>query len=204
VLELRIELTGDWDEARSVLRRGPLLVRRAMDEVLQAEARHAADVMGQALENGGPEGRKTRPLKPLTLLARRLAGIRGDAPLYATRTMRRAMVVNRIPRGYFAGVPSLRYRGRDLARIAKVHEYGAGPYLVKMTLKMRRFLFGVLFKDRPVGRRSRGGKAGYIMVRIPARPFVRPVARREFAMSRLVPRVGRAFMRATRGRLGRT
>lgn len=204
MLDLDIELTGDWDEAGDVLRRGPVLVRLAMDDVLQSEARHAVEAMGHALENGGPEGRKTRPLKPLTLLARRLAGIRGNSPLYATGTMRRALTVKPIPRGYFAGVPAVRHRGRDMARIAKAHEYGAGPYLVKMTPKMRRFLFGVLLKGQPAGRRRRGGKAGYVLVRIPPRPFVGPVARREFARSRLAPRVGKAFMRATRGRLGRT
>ena len=72
----------------------------------------------------------------------------------------------------FVGV--LRKAGKG-ADIAAVHEFGA-TILIRVTDKMRGFLFGVLFAGQPRKESSgKGGSSGgIIVVRIPARPFIRP------------------------------
>lgn len=68
--------------------------------------------------------------------------------------------------------------GKSLANIARIHEFGAGPKAVRMTQKQRAFLMAMY---RRIGtlKVARGG-GGVRIVRIPARPFVRPIFEQRF------------------------
>jgi hypothetical protein len=63
--------------------------------------------------------------------------------------------------------------GKSLFNIARAHEYGAGPKAVRMSPKQRAFL-AMMFKRIGTLKVGKGG-GGVLTIRIPARPFVRPV-----------------------------
>lgn len=69
-------------------------------------------------------------------------------------------------------------RRGNLANVAQTIEYGSGATAieVEMTPAMRRFLFGVLFKKAATAGKISGKKKGFIVYKIPARPFLRPAA----------------------------
>jgi hypothetical protein len=78
--------------------------------------------------------------------------------------------------GAFIGVlRTARARGgKSLCNIARIHEFGAGPKAVRMTPRQRRYLHAMYRQLGYPPRVGRGG-GGVFTVRIPARPFVRPV-----------------------------
>ncbi len=88
--------------------------------------------------------------------------------------------------------------------MAKVQEEGSRPISIRMTPKMRRFLFAMFgrSRNRPVEGPPEGG-TGIIVVRIPARPFLRPVfdkfAKKTVIRQRFLDRVAICF----RGQFGK-
>jgi hypothetical protein len=63
--------------------------------------------------------------------------------------------------------------GKSLYNVARIHEFGAGPKAVAMTPKQRAYLHA-MFKRIGTLKVGKGG-GGVLTIRIPARPFVRPV-----------------------------
>ncbi|MCU0659601.1 MAG: hypothetical protein MUF64_31345 [Polyangiaceae bacterium] len=64
--------------------------------------------------------------------------------------------------------------GKSAADLAKLHEFGAGPFVVRLSPKARRFLFAMLRQSGQERGGSEGGGRGVAVIRIPPRPFLRP------------------------------
>jgi phage gpG-like protein len=159
-----VKLIGQWELSKRILNETPAKLGKAIDIGVKREANYMLRRIVQRFRGGIKP-----PLSPLTVKRRRIGGIRGSRPLVATSDLRNAITV--VPAYHEAFVGVLRTSGRY--NIAVLHENG-GTVVIKMTARMRRFLFGVLFRGsvRPPGR---GGTSGIIVVRIPARPFIGPV-----------------------------
>ncbi len=172
-----VKKTGDWALARRLLTSAPLKLRAAVEMAMRQEAEAIRREIVQGITKQAPGGKGFKPLSPLTLAARRLAGFKGTKALMVKGDLRNAIAA--IVRGdeAFIGVPR---KGKDkdgkpVIDIAELNEYGSKPIIIPMTAKMRRFLFK-LFAEAGVQKRgSLGNAKGVVVMRIPPRPFLRPV-----------------------------
>ncbi len=177
---VKVTKVGDWLKAKEIL--GNPGLGPAIQKALRQEGQYIAGLIKTRLGSGNI----APPLSPLTVAMRKGKGAK---PLNATGALRNGIFVEEEQGSIFIGVKR-EAKGVD---IASVHEFGA-VVVLKMTDRMRRFLFGVLFpqalKKRmvPFGPRARSGK-GFLVIRIPARPFMRPVFETE------APRIPERFMR---------
>lgn len=177
-----IKLTGDWDKAKAIfsnVQRGAF--KRALGVALQREGLFLAGKIVEKLHSGD-----FLPLSKLTIASRMLAGFGGSKPLNVSGALAGAVTVhpnNSTALTKFVGIlRTARAKGNgkgagsNLANLGDIHENGRN-FIVKMTDKMRKFLFGVLFPAAGMTGGGGGGGhgTGYITVRIPPRPFVRPV-----------------------------
>lgn len=167
---------GGWNEARRILRAGPLRFRRAVDRAVLQEAQLYKKEVVRGITTGSPGGKTFEPLSETTLATRRARGMRGTKPLIARGDLRRSISVVKGPfGGAFVGV--LRSaRGSDgqrLVNVAQVHEFGK-TVVVQLTPKARRFLMMIL-RQAGIEPSGGGGGRGIAVVRIPARPFLKPV-----------------------------
>lgn len=178
---------GAWRQTRRILAAGPARVRVAFDAVVLQEALFFQRKAKAGIRSQAPGGRRFRPLSPNTLKIRRFLGFGGTKALIVRGDLLNSITVVSVSRGVaFVGV--LRgAKGRDgqsLVNIAAVHEFGAGPIIIRITPKMRRFLgaAGVFEGDGSGfgGGGGGGGGLGIIVVRIPARPFLGPIRDRFF------------------------
>jgi hypothetical protein len=172
-----IRCTGDWRKAQALLTRGARELGRSVDRALTQEAHALRTALVEGLDKQAPAGQALPPLAPLTIAARQLRRFRGTKVLIRTAELRNALAVIRRASLVFVGIPGTA-RGRDghsLSARAEAHEYGAGPTIVPITPRMRRFLFALY---RQAGRESvqtGGSGAGVVVIQIPPRPFMRPV-----------------------------
>jgi phage gpG-like protein len=127
------------------------------------------------IANQAPGGQAFRPLAATTLAARQLGGFGGSKALIRRGDLRNSVTV--VMDGDEAFVGILRKArgkgGASTANVAEIHEFGAGPFVIPMTPKMRRFLFAMLKKAGIEPTASGTGK-GAVVVTIPPRPFLRP------------------------------
>lgn len=197
--------TGDWGKARRELATlGAKALAVARQAILQ-EAHFLRGKMVEGIREQAPGGQRFKALSPLTLAARRLAGFRGTKALVRTGTLRNAITV--VERGGQVFIGILRTaRGEDgdeLTNVAAVHEFGAGPFVVQITDKMRAYL-GALLEEAgilPAAQSASGGGRGYLVIRIPARPFIGPVFKKfgkpADVRARLQERVAKLLNRST-------
>lgn len=136
------------------------------------------------------------PLAASTLRTRKVRGGRGaraSKPLIKTGDLRNSIDMVPGEGEVFVGVP----RSSGSFRLAEIHELGK-VIVMRMTPKMRAFLFGVLFKNSaPTGG---GSGRGIIVVRIPPRPFIGPI----FESAKHRQRAREIFEEATFSRMGLT
>jgi len=213
-----VKLTGDWDKARAVFNnvsRGAF--KRALGVALHREGLFLAGKIVEKLHSGD-----FQPLSRLTMAARALAGFGGSKPLNVSGALAGAVTVHpnsptsltkfigilRTARrkggqGRGAGGRFTAGAGSNLANLGDIHENGR-DFIVKMTDKMRKYLFGVLFPAAGIDTHGGGGShsTGYITVHIPPRPFVGPVFRQwtPTTPERIMADVGRLL----HGQLGST
>lgn len=177
---MSVHKTGDWALARKMLSAAPAKLKAAVGVALRQEAQLLRKEIVQGITNQSPGGENFKPLSPLTIAARKLAGFGGTKALIVKGDLRNA--ISAIVEGdeAFVGVPRKAQDkdGGSLVDVAKVHEFGAGPFVIPMTPAMRRYLF-VLLKKAGMERGEGSGKR-VVVVSIPARPFLRP-AFKEFA-----------------------
>jgi hypothetical protein len=171
---MTVRKTGDWSKASKMLRAGPLKMRGAIAMALRQEAQLLRKEIVQGITKQAPGGDAMKPLSPLTIAARELAGFGGTKALIRRGDLRNAVTV--VVKGFeaFIGVPrkAKDENGRPVVDVAKVQEFGAGPFIIPMTPAMRRYLF-VLFKKAGVYEKRGNGK-GVVVISIPARPFLLP------------------------------
>jgi len=173
-----VRKTGDWALARKLLTGSPVKLKAAVDTALHQEAQLLRKEIVQGITKQAPGGESFKPLSPLTLAARKLAGFGGTKALMVRGDLRNAIAAIARRGEAFVGVPR-KARGKDkgsLIDVAKVQEFGAGPFVVPMTPAMRRYLFALIRRsgEEPTG----GSGRGVVVVSIPARPFLRPAFKR--------------------------
>ncbi len=173
---MSIRRTGDWDKARALLTDAGRRARRAFQIAVRSEAEQLRRDIVRGLDSQSPGGEAFAPLKALTLISRAAAGLRGRRALIARGALRGAIRVIVRAGEVFVGIPDqLRGRnGQNLSKIAAIHEFGAGPFAIRPTPKMRRFLFAALHRSGAASKSSKSSSDTWI-IRIPARPFLRPV-----------------------------
>jgi len=147
----------------------------------------------EGITNQAPGGTPIAPLAATTLAARKLAGFGGTKALLRRGDLRNSITVVVDGDEGFVGV-SRTARGRggsSVANVAAIHEFGAGPFIVPLTPRMRRFLFAVLRKAGVAPDAGRGTGKGVVVIRIPPRPFLRPAfeAFKKGAQQRFLRRV---------------
>jgi len=184
---------GEWARAGQLLSRAAHGMEGSIQRALRAEAEGLRREIVLGLTNQAPGGDPILPLAETTLAARRLTGFSGTNALIHRADLRNAMSVTLQNLSVFVGVPRKTVRGKSLVDIAKMNEFGFGPIVIRVTEAMRRFLF-VLYREAGM---ERGGGEGHgrgvVIVRIPARPFLRPAFEkwRVGARQRFLGRIGK-------------
>jgi len=169
-----VRKTGDWKKARAILGGAPLRLKRTIEIGVRQEAQLLRRLIVQGITKQAPGGKVFEPLAPLTLAKRQLDGFRGTKALIQRADLRNSITVKHLPGATaFVGVPrtATSSDGKELVKIAEVHEFGSDPIVIPMTDAMRRFL-GVLLDSS--GLRDRRGSAQVVVTQIPPRPFLRP------------------------------
>jgi len=168
--------TGDWDRARSLLAAGPARLRGALGALLEQETQTLRGQIVEGLKSQAPGGKALPPLAATTLAARRMVGAGGIKALLRCGTLPEAIVVRLSGLEAFVGVSggARAGGGKSAADLAKLHEFGAGPFVVRLSTKARRFLFAMLRQSGQERGSSGGGGRGVAVIRIPPRPFLRP------------------------------
>lgn len=184
VAAVRISKTGDWDKASKILGAAPFKIRRAMDRAVLQEAQFFRRKVVEGFRQQAPGGVRFKPLAETTLAIRRFQGFSGSKALIVRGDLRNSVkVVKRNgPAGVEAFVGVLKNArgrgGQSLVNVAEVHEFGAGPIVIPVTPAMRKFLMAAFTQE--LGGFGGGGggglSRGIIVMRIPARPFISPVA----------------------------
>lgn len=184
---IRITPHGDWDRVAVILATTPARLRVAMNRAVLQEAHFFRRKVVEGFRTQAPGGVPFRPLSPITLAIRRFRGFGGTKALTVRGDLRNSITVfNRMTSNgaeAWVGVKrSARGRdGQDLHNIAKIHEFGSRPIVIPVTEAMRKFFFAAMNRAGMTGGGGSGGfKRGFIIVQIPARPFLQPVADRYF------------------------
>ena len=184
---MKILKTGDWGKARAHLRRGPARLKAAMQAAVHQEAHELRKEIVKGLTSQSPGGKSFEQLSPLTIAARRMAGFKGTKALIRRGDLRNAVAAIVRAGWAFVGVPKkARASGKDLVDIAALQENGSEPVVIPKTPRMKKFL-SALLREAGVEPKKGSGKDVVIM-RIPARPFLKPAfdeyvkhARKRFA-----------------------
>jgi hypothetical protein len=179
--------TGDWAQARDAFESMAVKMGEASQTSITQEAHYLRGEMIKGLQDQAPGGKAFKPLSPLTLAARRLAGFRGTKALMVHGDLRNGIRVESLGKGKGSFIGILRTartdEGKNLINIAEVQELGAGPFTIAITDKVRRYL-GLLFKelhgDSAIPRpfwllKAKENAKRVLIMRIPARPFIRPI-----------------------------
>lgn len=161
-----IRRVGKWKEAMAILAAGPARVKAAIPQAVMQEALRLEGAMRRNI------GKGTAPIQ---------ARANGSSkPLLKSGDLRASIHAERDgENGAFIGInKSAPGHGGKVANIAAVHEFGATIMQV-MTEKQRRYLFGVVFKGEARSAAGAGAMHGFLFIRVPARPFVRPTFDKE-------------------------
>lgn len=157
---MQVKQIGDWKLAEKICKAAPGDIKKAMEKAIGLEAQHLAGVIKRNIQRG-----PSPALSKLTQKSRKGAK-GGSKPLNASGDLLGSVTVVQQGAEAFIGIP----RSSGRYNIAVTHEQGR-TIVLNMTDKMRRFLFGVLFKGSPP---KPGSGTRVIVVHIPARPFVQP------------------------------
>lgn len=185
----RFDLIGDWEKAMKVTK--TLTLDKAIQQAVKQEAKLGERMMKENMTRGGnPAGSPFKKLSPWTVAARQLGGTtahprppaKGTKPLIAQGDLRNAITSVVVGSGRetaaFVGVLKQAQGsspgGPEFVNIGNVQEFGK-TIVVRMTPKMVRFLavLAKAAKAPPTGAGKGTGKK-FLVIHIPARPFVRP------------------------------
>jgi phage gpG-like protein len=185
--------TGDWALARELLASAPARLQSAIGIAMRQEAHALRNDIVRGLTSQAPGGEPIKPLIPLTIAARQLKGFGGTKALLVRGDLRNSVSVVVKGDEAFIGVhrSARSGSGASLVNLAELHEFGGPPVIIRITPKMRRYLFGLL---RKAGQSTTGGDGrGVVVVQVPARPFLRPAFNkfREGADRRFLERVAK-------------
>lgn len=198
---------GDWSKAAKVTGSMQQKWEAASKRAVLQEAHYLRGQIVTGLRDGSPGGETFKPLSPITLATRAFAGFKGTKPLVRKADMRNAIAVTNVPGGVFVGIlrSAKSADGKELHNIAEMHENGAGPIVIPITPKSRRFYFAALAHagiDPPASAGGHGPGLAVAIVRIPARPFMGPVFRKDGKPELVRVRFFRSVSQAMGGALG--
>jgi hypothetical protein len=200
--------TGPWGTARRILASSPARIQKAVDVATLQEAHYFRRLVVEGLREQAPGGKAFKPLAPLTLALRKLKNFRGTKALLVRGDLRNSITVNKLgPGAAFVGVlrTAKGRNGQPLANVADLNENGSRPIIIRITQKMRELLgrAAALAGKGSDGKSPTGGgggsssSTGIMVIRIPPRPFLRPVLDEHFkpedVRPRFLARVGRAL-----------
>jgi hypothetical protein len=156
--------------------------RKAADEMTRTEAEALAKQIRGTLRAQGVGGDKFQPLSKMTILIRRkLRGRRGTKALIESGSMLRSVRTHKVvipgrTLAFFVGVhrTARGARGKALANIAEIHEFGTRSYNITVSPRFRVFWNYVLAKTSPGVRPLSARTLTLRHPGIPARPFLRP------------------------------
>jgi hypothetical protein len=177
-----LSLIGQWSKARAIVGSMEQKFKIASDQAVAQEAHFIRKEVVTGIREGAPGGQVFEPLSPITLAIRKGLGFSGTKPLLNRGDLRNGIVVKRAGGGYFVGVlrTAKTKTGKALVNVADLMENGGGPWVIPITAKSRRFFHAVLrragFQLAPKGNSgATGGGHAFVIVKIKARPFLRPV-----------------------------
>jgi hypothetical protein len=175
-----LSLFGDWEKAKEIVEDMGERWKEATTEAVLAEANFLRAKIVEGMREQAPGGAKYKPLSPLTLAVRSFAGFKGSKALIRSGDLRNAVVVKKLSDGAFVGVlrTAQGKGGENLVSVAEENEFGAGPIVIPITPKSRRFFHAALAHAGIAPPASAGGSGGGLaiaIVRIPARPTFGPV-----------------------------
>jgi hypothetical protein len=176
VVQLKLDMTGEWRSAVRALQRAPHTMQRVTSQALRQEAEFLRKHIVEGIRDQAPGGKNFKPLSPYTIAMRTFLRLRGQKALIERGDLIRNVHVHKVdPSNVFVGImrSASTSDGKDLVNIAKIHEFGAGPFVIRLTPKMRAFLAMVFRKMYVPHKPGRGG--GELVITIPARPFIAPV-----------------------------
>ena len=174
---MKVTKIGDWQLARRLIATAQRRFKDATDKAVLQEAQFFRTKIVDGIREQAPGGQPFKPLKPTTLAIRRFRGFKGTKALLVQGDLRNSITVVKEAGGAFVGVlrSAKGGTGQSLVNVAAIHEYGSRPIVLKITPKVRALLHAAFRKaglDAPSGDRPSTGVA---VIRIPARPFLRPV-----------------------------
>jgi len=162
---VKIGLDSNWKASRKVLSDTGDAIGPAVQKALKQEGEGIVGLIKKNIQKGPPP-----PLKHKRMSKE---GRGGSKPLNAGGDLRGAVTMIPADGGLFVGIPrNAKGHGGKTYSLAEIHEKGK-TIAIRMTPKMRRFLFGVLFRGNSEGPKGPHG-LGIIVIHIPARPFVWP------------------------------
>jgi phage gpG-like protein len=198
-----IKKIGDWGLARAILKGLPKKTDDALHKAAMQEAHYLRGEIIKGITSQAPAGKRFRALNPLAIPFRRDKGFNGKKILIQRGDLRNS--INVITKGdlVFVGVSRNAKRKKgigDVVKLAEIHEYGTKPKVIEVTPRMRAFFFGVLKRQGITPKRQPGSTMhlGFIVMQIPARPFLRPIFAK-FAKPRDVKRRFETRMRKLLG-----
>jgi hypothetical protein len=177
IINLKLELTGDWRTGIRTLQRTPYTMRRVARSAIRREGRFLRDQVTKGIQAQAPGGQSFAKLSPLTLILRQYMRRRSLKALVERGDMVKNIKLHEVDdMSVFVGLRkgAVNSDGHDLVEIGIINEFGSkGPVASRMTPKMRAFLFKAL---RKMGVPPRAGHGdGMIHFIIPPRPFFGPV-----------------------------
>lgn len=180
---MKLVTVGDWERARKLVATLGPRAKKAIDQAILQEAH---DLRAKVIERFNSSGPGWPALSSSTIASRLFGGFGGSKPLIRTGTMRNSVTVKKTREGVFVGIHRSsstgagrgsggRFtKGMSVVNLALIHEFGAS-FTVRMTDRMRRFLFAMFKKTGMQRSGSSGGGGQVIHIRIPPRPFLGPV-----------------------------
>lgn len=189
-----ITLTGPWGPLGAFLQKASIKERweRAIDRAIGKEAHRIAKLIIDSFNNQGHGGTKWEPPSEQTLKMRRARGKRGRTKaLLVNGDLKGSIKVKKAESmSWFVGVhrtAKAKRTGKSLANVGAIHEFGTKSYSIRVTKKMRAYFWFLHLKTRGAWRAGSGRRPPKYMImpihpsktviqmRIPARPFIRPV-----------------------------
>jgi hypothetical protein len=192
-----VKLVGDWGLAARALSGAGGRVTGSMDRALKQEALLLQSMIVNGLRDQTPGGSPIKPLAPNTTAKRALRGFRGTKALIERADLLRSITVETRGAAVFVGVArkAKLKNGEAAVNVAERNEFGGPPISIPMTDRSRRFVFALLARSASPAP-TKPNLSGAVIVRVPARPFLRPafeVFRKE-AQARFLQRVAQNLL----------
>lgn len=179
---IQITKVGQWAQARKILSTAPFALPIAIRKAVKQEGQFMRKMMVQNMtQQGALVGAPFAPHAASTKLTRKFRRRPTGKVLIDRADLRNSITVEAKGDAVFIGVlrTARGKNGRPLAKIARVHEFGQ-TIAIPVTPAMIRFLHLMFSKSSPQkgqSGRSKGLHVGdTLIVKVPARPFIQPVA----------------------------